>query len=158
MIMGVEIESINFLDIEQKLANLADDETMLQIHNLYAKFLDPYVPMREGTLAHNVTITPNYIQYNSPYAHYMYTGVVYGPNFPIDENGKINFSEGAAVEWRSPKDQKKHPTGKPIKYFTEMHQKATHHWDKAAMDDKGDVFKADVKTILQKKLREGNNG
>lgn len=148
MIMGIEIESINLLNIEQKLANLADDETMLQIHNLYAKFLDPYVPMDEGVLSQNVNVTPKYLQYNGPYAHYQYTGIVYGPNIPIMENGVI-------VGYYSPPDKPKHPTGAAIKYSTEKHPLATHHWDKAAMDDKGDVFKADVKTILQKRLREG---
>lgn len=146
--MGVEIENINFLGIEQKLANLADDETMIQIHNQYAKFLEPYVPMDEGILSHNITVTPEYVQYNGPYAHYQYTGIVYGPNIPIVENGEI-------VGYWSPPNQAKHPTGAPIKYSTEKHPLATHHWDKAAMDDKGDVFKADVKNILQKKLKEG---
>ena len=87
--MGLKIESINFLDIEKQLESLDDPDTMQQVHNTYAKFLDPYVPMDEGVLAHDVTVTPEYVQYNSPYAHYMYTGIVYGPNIPIMSDGEI---------------------------------------------------------------------
>lgn len=45
--MGLKIESINFLDIEKQLESLDDPDTMQQVHNTYAKFLDPYVPMDE---------------------------------------------------------------------------------------------------------------
>lgn len=146
--MELKIESINFLDIEKQLESLDDPDTMQQVHNTYAKFLDPYVPMDEGVLAHDVTVTPEYVQYNSPYAHYMYTGIVYGPNIPIMSNGEI-------IGYWSPPNQAKHPTGASIDYSKEKHPLATHHWDKAAMDSQGDVFKSDVKKILQNKLKGG---
>lgn len=110
--MGLKIESINFLDIEKQLESLDDPDTMQQVHNTYAKFLDPYVPMDEGVLAHDVTVTPEYVQYNSPYAHYMYTGIVYGPNIPIMSNGEI-------IGYWSPPNQAKHPTGASIDYSKE---------------------------------------
>lgn len=145
--MSVKVD-VNLTKIQSGMAHLADKQTMLQIHNLYAKFLNPYVPMDEGILSQNLTITPDYVQYNVPYAHYMYEGVVYGPNIPIEENGVI-------VGYWSKPGVAKHPTGKNINYSHEKHSLASRHWDKKAMDDKGEVFIKDVAEILKKKLSGG---
>lgn len=154
--MGIKIEKIDFGRAEHKLKSLADDETMTQIHSQLATFLDPYVPMDEGILAGSTVATPKYLQYNSPYAHYMYTGIVYGPNIPeFDKNGKI-------IGYWSKPGETKHPTGALIQYNRDNkhpeHPLATREWDKAAMRDKGDVFRKDVETILKRKLKEGGNG
>ena len=61
--------------LQQKLANLCDNDTMLEIHNLLAKYCDPYVPFLEGPLSQTTEITPNYVRYTQPYAHYQYNGV-----------------------------------------------------------------------------------
>lgn len=147
--MGVKIDSMNFVGIERRLANLADDKTMTEIHQAFARYMEPYVPMDEGMLAHNVTVTPQYVGYNQPYAHYQYTGIVYGPNYPITENGEI-------VGYYSPPN--KQPTGAALHYSTEKHPLATHHWDKRMMEDKGDAFTAEVRKIIIDKLKEGGNG
>ena len=149
--MGVKIDSINFVGVEKMLAALADDKIMTEIHQLFAKHMEPYVPMKEGMLAHNYTVTPQYVGYNQPYAHYQYTGIVYGPNYPITKNGVI-------VGYYSPPN--KEPTGAQIKYSTDTdkHPLATHHWDKRMMEDKGDAFIADVTKVLTDKLKEGGNG
>lgn len=129
-----------------------DDTTMLEIHNSFARRCDPYVPMAEGNLAQSAFahVTPEYVQYGDesvPYAHYQYTGEVYGPNIPIIENGII-------VGWFSPKNQPKYPTGRPINYSTEMHPKATSHWDQAMMRDEGEEFCKDVENILTRRAQE----
>lgn len=85
--------------------------------------MDKYVPMDTGNLASNVDIQANSITYESPYAHYMYVGEVYGPNIPIIEDGIV-------VGWFSPKGKKKSPTGKAIKYHTDKHKNAGPYWDK----------------------------
>ena len=85
-------------------------------HRLYK----PYVPFAEGKLFNSVQIRPKEIEHVVPYAHYQYTGQVYGPNYPIFSGGKI-------VGWRSP--LKKHPTGRALKY---KNPKAAKEWDKAA--------------------------
>ena len=97
----------------------------------------------------HVSITPYYVHFLSEYAHYMYEGVVYGPNIPVFENGVI-------VAWWSPPSGKS-PTGKSINYSTEFHQLATHHWDKAMMQDEGAEFTAQVGKIISNHLRKGNN-
>ena len=87
-------------------------------HKLYS----PYVPFESGTLRDSVTIAPNTITHNAPYAHYQYTGDVYGPNYPITQNG-------VQVGYYSPTNRPKHPTGKRLKY---KNPKAAAKWDQVA--------------------------
>lgn len=78
-------------------------------------YMMPYWAWDTGTLArsaYNATdIGSGIITYPGPYAHYMYYGEVYGPNYPIEVD-----SEGNVLQWRSPQGQKKHPTGRKLKY------------------------------------------
>lgn len=39
-----------------------------------ARQMDPYVPMRQGTLKNTRFIGPDYVEYRGPYAHYQYIG------------------------------------------------------------------------------------
>lgn len=93
------------------------------------------------TLADAIKVSKDYVHYTQPYAHYQYTGEIYGPNIPFtDEDG--------LVYWRSPKGKKKYPTGRPITYSKQEHPKASKEWDKAMMADKGEQFMKEVKRIL----------
>lgn len=148
-VLKIKVE-VNDDAISQKLKSLTDDDVMLQIHNLLAKMCDPYVPMDEGVLAQTIEIIPRHVRYNVPYAHYMYTGVVYGPNIPITDNGMI-------TGWFSPPGQKKYNTGRPISYSPEKHPLATKEWDKAMMRDKKDEFIAQVTEILKRKAEKLND-
>ena len=129
------------------LEHIVDDSTMYAVHNLFAKMCDPYVPFQEGVLSQTLEITPQWVRYVQPYSHYIYTGLVYGPNIPIMENGVI-------VGWFSPPGQKKHPTGKRIQYGTGVHPKASAEWDKAMMQEHGDEFNEQVKQILIRRAAE----
>ena len=143
---------VNLDGLYRTLDSLTSDTVMLQIHNTLAKMCDPYVPMDEGYLSQAIEVTPQYVRYPGPYAHYMYMGEIYGPNIPIrDEDGLI-------IGWFSPPGQPKYPTGRPIQYNTEKHPLATKEWDKAMMRDKGDEFKAAVRQILMRKASELNGG
>lgn len=133
--------------VKKKLDGLLDDTTMLRIHQAFYKMCDPYVPFGDGTLAQTVEITPKYVRYKSPYAHYMYEGIVYGPNIPIIQNGQI-------VGWFSRPGVQKHPTGAMINYSKDRHPLATRHWDKAMMQDRKDEFIAQVKALLEMRARE----
>ena len=119
---------------------------MLQVHNRFAQMCDPYVPMQTGTLAQTTEITAKGVRYTQPYAHYQYTGLVYGPNIPIIENGMI-------VGWFSRPGQPKSPTGAYLHYSTEQHPLASSEWDKAMMKDKGEEFKQAVTDILKNKAK-----
>ena len=73
---------INEKSLQDKVEQLLDDKTMLQIHNLLAKMCDPYVPFLEGPLSQSALaqVTPEYVQYggsNVPYARYQYYGTYF---------------------------------------------------------------------------------
>lgn len=87
-------------------------------HRLYA----PYVPFESGALRDSVTIAPKTITHNAPYAHYQYTGEVYGPNYPITQNG-------VRVGYYSPPNRPKQRTGGKLKY---KNPKAAAKWDQVA--------------------------
>ena len=87
-------------------------------HRLYS----PYVPFESGTLRDSVTIAPKTITHNAPYAHYQYTGEVYGPNYPITQNG-------VRVGYYSTPNRPKHKTGGYLKY---KNPKAAAKWDQVA--------------------------
>lgn len=97
----------------------------------------PYLPFDEGVLAGSANtatkIGSGEVVYDTPYARYLYYGEVYGPNFPITENGEI-------VGYYSPPE--KFPTGEKLEYSTEKHPLAGSHWFERAMTDhKDDVLK-----------------
>lgn len=75
---------------------------------------DPLIPFQQGALRNSVNypggIYGTEIEYNTPYAHYQYEGIVYGPNIPIRDAG------GNITGWYSP--PKKNPTGRPLTYHT----------------------------------------
>lgn len=126
-----------------------DDPTLLEIYDLYAKMIDPWVPMREGVLAQSVQVSSEGLKYPGPYAHYQYMGIVYGPNIPI-----FDKDTGDLIGWRSPKGKKKHPTDRKLRYSTEKHPLASSHWDKAMMEVKGDEFRQQVMNILVRRFEE----
>lgn len=74
--------TIDEKSIRDKIEILLDDKTMLAVHNLFAKMNDPYVPFLEGPLSQTVVVTPRYLDYIQPYAHYQYNGVNF--NFTKD--------------------------------------------------------------------------
>jgi len=75
---------------------------------------DPYIPFQQGQLRNSLTypqgVYGGELEWNAPYAHYQYTGIVYGPNIPIRD------AEGNITGWYSP--PKKNPTGRQLQYHT----------------------------------------
>ena len=65
---------INDKALRKQMEELADRTTMLRIQNLFAKTIDPWTPFLEGPLSQTLEITPEYVKYLVPYAHYQYTG------------------------------------------------------------------------------------
>lgn len=92
---------------------------------------DPLIPFQQGALRNSVNypqgIYGGEIEYNTPYAHYQYEGIVYGPNIPIKD------AEGNIIGWYSP--PKKNPTGRQLTY----HAAGTgDHWFEKAKQQHGD--------------------
>ena len=147
--MGVKIDLTGFeSDLYNMVIGVVHDKTArLEVANMLYKKMDPYVPMDQGTLAQTVEIDENKIRYLQPYAHYMYEGIVYGPNIPIIENGMV-------VGFFSRPGMKKTPTGAMIEYSKEFHPKATSHWDEVMMQTEGDSVKAEVANIFVRRMKE----
>lgn len=82
---------LNNKALESKINSLLDEKTMTQIHNEFAKVLDPYVPFLEGPLSQTVQIYADHIKYVQPYAHYQYEGI----NF----NHTTTYHPLATAQW-----------------------------------------------------------
>lgn len=146
--MEIKIDvHIDTAKLTKQFEALKDDNSMYEVHNLFAKMCDPYVPFAEGVLSQGITIEKDKVIYPPPYAHYMYVGEVYGPNIPI-------FEDGVLVGFFSIPNKKKVPTGREMQYSKEYHPLASKEWDKAMMNDKGDTFKKAVADILIQRCKE----
>ena len=147
--MKTNIDDKVLVKLQTKLEGLNDNKQVkLAVHQQFRLRLLPYEPMRIGIMSERVAVTEDYLHYLSPQSHYMHEGVVYGPNIPI-------FEDGVIVGYFSLPGRKKQPTGEKLKYFTDKHPKATHHWEQAMMQDEGDAFEADVKNIVTHYLKKG---
>ncbi len=121
--------SVNENAIRAKVDTLIKDgQTMLQIHNKFAQMCNEYVPFLEGPLSQSVRVYPDYISYNTPYAHYQY--VLHDMN--EDLAGTTNRTRI-------------------------YHPKATSYWDKAMMLEKGELFCKQVENILKARAKELND-
>lgn len=73
MTVDVHVNTDGLEDMFENLLN--DEQTMLAVHTLFAKTIDPWVPYLNGPLSETVQIEPNLIRYVQPYARYQYYGV-----------------------------------------------------------------------------------
>ena len=113
-------------------------------NNLVNKFIasdvrrlcDSYVPFSRGPLKNTAQISSDgqRLTYIQRYAHLMYVGEVYGPNYPLKKGG-----------WISGKAPKK-PTGRRIKYHGAPMRGA--HWDKRMMADHRQDVERDTKGYI----------
>ena len=89
-------------------------------------FCQPYVPASpnrtlEFSAQVSTEIGSGMVVWNTPYAHYQYTGVVYGPNIPVIEDGVL-------MGWFSPPGRPKHPTGRELTYDKSQNPQAGPYW------------------------------
>lgn len=108
------------------------DAGLLFLANEAKRLMDPYVPANNLVLAQNVrTYTEGnmgIVEYNSPYAHYQWRGVLY-----------VSSVTGSA--WS--KGEYKVPTSRSLQYSRFRHPLATSHWDEAMKAAKmGDLLNA----------------
>ncbi len=103
-------------DVEIKLDTSRIDDNLLEAQKLLNMQVvadsSPFVPFRQGALRNSVRypdgVYGGVIEYDTPYAHYLYKGIVYGPNIPLKD------AEGNIIGWTSPPN--KSPTQRKIKY------------------------------------------
>lgn len=108
------------------------DAGLLFLANEAKRLMDPYVPANNLVLAQNVRIytegNMGIVEYNSPYAHYQWRGVLY-----------VSSITGSA--WS--KGEYKVPTSRSLQYSRFRHPLATSHWDEAMKTAKmGDLLNA----------------
>lgn len=113
------------IDTKRIDKNLKDAQRLLNMQ--IVADCDTLIPFQQGALRNSVNypqgVYGTEIEWNTPYAHLQYTGIVYGPNIPIKD------SEGNITGWYSP--PKKNPTGRPLTYHTAG---TGDHWFEKAKD------------------------
>ena len=80
-------------DVEIKLDTSRIDDNLLEAQKLLNMQVvadsAPFVPFRQGALRNSVRypdgVYGGTIEYDTPYAHYLYKGIVYGPNIPLKD-------------------------------------------------------------------------
>ena len=95
----------------------------------------PYVPASpDRTLEFSAQVSTEIgsgmVVWNTPYAHYQYEGIVYGPNIPI-----LDPETGVLLGWFSPPGRPKHPTDRELTYDTSQNPMAGPHWFERAKAD-----------------------
>ncbi|MDR1940034.1 MAG: minor capsid protein [Clostridiales bacterium] len=115
--MGLEIE-LNLDGIRNVIDKAIDGSFMYEAYDLLARMSAPYVPASAHNpsvpgsgheiLTHSYRPTPEYLEYNTPYAHYQYEGKV------------IDMHTGEY-------------TGAELQYSKATHPFATSKWDKAML-------------------------
>lgn len=93
----------------------------------------PYVPASpDRTLEFSAGVSSEIgsglVIWNTPYAHYQYMGIVYGPNFQVMIKG--------ALEWRSYAGRPKHPTDRELTYDKAQNPMAGPYWFERMKADK----------------------
>ena len=66
--MGINVQNDRIItELTTKITNVPNDKDMLtEIHNVYATYMNPYVPMDEGVLSININVLSDGVYYNSP--------------------------------------------------------------------------------------------
>lgn len=100
------------------------DEGRLFFANECRRLMNPYVPSSQtgvlrGSTKCYVRNHDGYVEYNAPYAHYIYAGILYVSSI-------TGSSWAKSGEHKVKTDQK-------LKYKKDFHPLATDHWDKAMM-------------------------
>lgn len=91
-------------------------------------FCKPYVPASpDRTLEFSAQaatdVGSGQVIWDTPYAHYQYLGIVYGPNIPI-----LEPESGVLLGFFSPPGLPKHPTDRALTYDTSQNPLAGSHW------------------------------
>ena len=128
MKVGVKMDSVGAILQRRGL------ETGGRVQRLFtaecARQMDPYVPMRQGTLKNTRFIGPDYVEYKGPYAHYQYIGKL----MVGIKTGSSYAQSGEPKKYASPpKDLQYH--GVP---------KRGPKWDKRMWADKGNQITAKI--------------
>ena len=95
----------------------------------------PYVPASpDRTLEFSAQVSTEIgsgmVVWNTPYAHYQYMGIVYGPNIPI-----LEPETGILLGFFSPPGRPKHSTSEKLTYDTSQNSMAGPFWFERAYEE-----------------------
>ena len=143
---------IGSLDPADLLARLGlDDHGRVQqvIDQKVIDYCQPYVPASpdrtlEFSAQASTDVGSGEVVWNTPYAHYQYMGIVYGPNIPI-------LQDGILMGWFSPPGRPKHPTDRELTYDTAQNPMAGSYWFERMKADR-------LNDILDEARRAVTNG
>lgn len=141
--MKISVTVLNNINVPKLLSPVRSDTFWKYAAAEWHRLYKDYVPMQNGALYNQVTIEPKTITHTAPYAHYQYEGIMYGPNYPIIENGAI-------AGFFSMPNRKKTATGRRLKYNKDLHPKATREWDKAAAPTQKEKLERAMMNYLRK--------
>ena len=114
-------------------------------------YCTPYVPASpDRTLEFSAQVSTEIgsgkVIWNTPYAHYQYMGIVYGPNIPI-----LDPETGILLGWFSPPGKPKHPTDRELTYDRSQNPLAGPHWfERMKADRLNDILDVARKAATQK--------
>ena len=107
-----------------------------------------YVPASPNQVLKNsaqssTEIGSGQVIWNTPYAHYQYMGIVYGPNIPI-----LDPETGVLMGYFSPPGRPKHPTDKKLTYDTDKSPMAGSHWFERAKADQINEWLDEARRVM----------
>lgn len=149
----IDVHTENVTTALQKKLNalVNDNQTKQGVNQLLAGMIEKYVPKDTGNLRESIDIQPDFIAWRTPYAHYQYEGIVYGPNF------RTLNKETGELEWRSPKRGKgnKYPTTRQLGWYSGYTTEGTSsHWVEEMWRNERRVANIRVTNYLKRRARE----
>ena len=151
---GIQIDfDIQIDEIVNQVNSIIDDTYVrVAVHRLLAEMTEKYLPYDTGVLNNSVRYTQDAVIYEGiPYAHYVYEGIVYGPNYKyIDKDGNERWYSIPGMT-----KQPKEPT-QLMKYKKSTHPDATGHWDRVMLENDGDEFVDRILQIIQRRQSKIN--
>lgn len=111
----------------------------------YCKPYTPASPDRtlEFSAQMSTEIGSGEVIWNTPYAHYQYMGIVYGPNIPI-------IQDGVLMGYFSPPGRPKHPTDRELTYDKAQNPMAGSYWfERMKADRLNDILDEARRVMIQ---------
>ena len=111
----------------------------------YCKPYTPASPDRtlEFSAQMSTEIGSGEVIWNTPYAHYQYMGIVYGPNIPI-------IQDGVLMGYFSPPGRPKHPTDRDLTYDQAQNPMAGSYWfERMKADRLNDILDEARRVMIQ---------
>ena len=111
-------------------------------------YCQPYVPASpdrtlEFSAQASTDIGSGQVIWNTPYAHYQYMGIVYGPNIPIIEDGVL-------MGYFSPPGRPKSPTERELTYDKSQNPMAGPRWfERMKADRLNDILDVARRVAIQ---------